>query len=392
MSIKVFLDTNIYQKYNFSFNNRQFMKLKELAKENYIELLYNEVVFREVEQHINDNVKKAAKSYNKMIFGRLFAPFRNDARWNKTLNRINKEDMAFFLHNLWIDLLDCSSSIKIPIDVVSVDKIVNDYFEKKSPFEEGKQFEFKDAICVESIKQFHNMNGSNISILTGDKGFKKSFEGEEGYNFYDDLESFLNYVISQDNHLVALVAEKYNDTEVIDVIKKKLENQLYLASIYVEDSYETKELESVRIDSVSFKYVDDIDNESALIVSSARVEIIVSYSVMDEDMSYYDKEEDRYYWMEFIDYKAKYSFDLDFLVSFYIEIDDEEIDVRVDVDEVDLEEAIFLKEEDKTDCVILNREEELIQSGSIRVCPDCGCVLTEENDMGAFCSKCAPNH
>ena len=59
MAIKVFIDTNIYEGANFSFYNKQFSKLKELTEEESVELLYNEIVYQEIYQHI---VRKFNKS------------------------------------------------------------------------------------------------------------------------------------------------------------------------------------------------------------------------------------------------------------------------------------------------------------------------------------------
>lgn len=59
MAIKVFIDTSVYENANFSFGNKQFSKLKELIEEENVELLYNEIVYREVYQHIGDNLSGA---------------------------------------------------------------------------------------------------------------------------------------------------------------------------------------------------------------------------------------------------------------------------------------------------------------------------------------------
>lgn len=48
MAYYVFLDTNIYEESNFSFQNGKFTKLKELIESESVILLYNEVVYREV--------------------------------------------------------------------------------------------------------------------------------------------------------------------------------------------------------------------------------------------------------------------------------------------------------------------------------------------------------
>lgn len=43
MAYYVFLDTNIYEESNFSFENGKFTKLKDMTKTGKVVLLYNEV-------------------------------------------------------------------------------------------------------------------------------------------------------------------------------------------------------------------------------------------------------------------------------------------------------------------------------------------------------------
>lgn len=67
MAISIFLDTSIYENSNFSFSNRQFSKLKELAEKNEVVLLYNDIVYQEVKQHIRENVSEATSKFNQVI-------------------------------------------------------------------------------------------------------------------------------------------------------------------------------------------------------------------------------------------------------------------------------------------------------------------------------------
>ncbi len=86
MAYYVFLDTNIYEESNFSFQNGKFTKLKELTESESVILLYNEVVYREVRQYIEEYVKAAVGEYNAAIKNRGFAPFRNTGNWEKQLS------------------------------------------------------------------------------------------------------------------------------------------------------------------------------------------------------------------------------------------------------------------------------------------------------------------
>lgn len=102
MAIKVFIDTNIYEGANFSFYNKQFSKLKELTEEESVELLYNEIIYQEVYQHIEENLTKAVSEYNKVIEGnRAFAPFRMDEKWGEKISQIKPDVMVSELRKRW---------------------------------------------------------------------------------------------------------------------------------------------------------------------------------------------------------------------------------------------------------------------------------------------------
>ena len=57
-------------------------------------LLYNEVVYREVRQHIEEYVKAAVGEYNAAIKNRGFAPFRNTGKWEKQLAVLDEKALV----------------------------------------------------------------------------------------------------------------------------------------------------------------------------------------------------------------------------------------------------------------------------------------------------------
>lgn len=178
VAIKVFIDTSIYEGANFSFYNKQFSKLKELIEEESVELLYNEIVYQEVYQHIGENLTKAVSEYNQVIeVNRAFAPFRMDDKWGDKISQIKAEDMISELRKRWDDYITDTCATKISISGVDVDKIVDKYFNKRFPFENKKPTEFKDAICVDSIMQYYDpIIDDKIYVVAADKGFRKSFD------------------------------------------------------------------------------------------------------------------------------------------------------------------------------------------------------------------------
>lgn len=398
MAIKVFLDTNIYESANFSFYNKQFSKLKELIEEESVELLYNEIVYQEVYQHIGENLVKAVSEYNQIIEdNRAFAPFRMDDKWGDKISQIKADDMVSELRKRWDDYIADTHATKISISEVDVDEIVDKYFNKRFPFENKKPTEFKDAICVDSIMKYYDTNADDkIYVVSADKGFRKSFRGRDEFGAYSDLNVFLNLAISQTEHLAVEIENAFESGVLDGCISKLLDSQLYMGSVYVEDVYDDIELLNIETQSIEYGYIHELDEECALVVANASVNVDVEYTARDEDNSYYDREDGCYYWENFVTYRAKFCIDLEIEVSIAIETDEKDLSVSVEVDAVNADTNMYLHEHDIIESEIIHNtfddyDEDPFDENA-KYCPGCGCKMDFENDMGAFCSKCAPNH
>lgn len=397
MAIKVFIDTNIYEGANFSFYNKQFSKLKELIEEENVELLYNEIVYQEVYEHIGENLAKAVLEYNKVIDNRAFAPFRRDDKWRDKIFPIESDDMVGELCKRWDDYIEDTCAIKIPISGVDVDEIIDKYFNKRFPFENKKPTEFKDAICVDSIMQYYDtITDDTIYVVAADKGFRKSFRERDEFVTYSDLNKFLNFAISQTEHLSVEIEKAFDSGGLDDCISKLLDNKLCIGSVDVEDVYDDIELLRVETQYIEFGYIHELDEECAVVVANAGVNVEVEYTIRDEDNSYYDREDGRYYWENFVTYKATFCINLEIEVSIAIETDEKDLSVRVEVDDVNADTNMYLHKSEIIESEIIHNtmddyDEERFDENA-RYCPDCGCKMNYANDMGAFCINCEPNH
>lgn len=75
---------------------------------------------------------------------------------------------------------------------------------------------------------------------------------------------------------------------------------------------------------------------------------------------------------------------------------EKDLSVSVEVDDVNVDTNIYLHERDIIESEIIHNTIDDYDEDSFdetaRYCPDCGCKMNYENDMGAFCVNCAPNH
>ena len=397
MAVKVFLDTNVYETANFSFGNRHFSKLHELILNDEAILLYNDIVYKEVNQHIEDNLLPAVNQYNQVVReNRAFAPFREKSEWSSNIQELNATDMVSSLRNRWNSyLIDCCAE-EIDISCVDVEDIVNKYFKKLLPFEGKKPYEFKDAIIIDSIRQYAKENPDDkIFVVSYDKGFRKSFKNDNDISVFSNLNKAINRVIQDEDNIAIELEALFNVESFINEVVSDVKDYASSGSVSVEDVFDEVDIISSECTDVQFEYVDSVESDSATVIATAFLTFTVEYSERDEDRSYYDHEERRYYWEVYNKYNCTFSTSKEFELYIAIRPEKEDPDSLFEYEYILMDDDFYLEQENMVDSEIIetiSEDSEIEYDDSARYCPDCGCKLTFENDAGAFCIKCAPNH
>lgn len=423
----VFLDTNIYEESNFSFENGKFTKIKELVKAEKVVLLYNEVIYREVRQHIKSYIKEAVGEFNAAVKNKGFAPFRHVKDWEEHLDLIDEQKLIEQQWQAWDDYLKDCVAVKIPTKNVDVDVILDNYFKRVLPFENKKPNEFKDAIIIESIREYfeiikENEYAEELFVVTADKGVRKSFRNEKAIVAFDNLNKFINYIILHTEYLAVGINKEIESGIFDDFIQRHIVDEIYLANCDIEDYYDVFDINDVEYLNHEVGYIDITGEGTAEISLEISVKICVEYTERDEDNSFYDGEEDRYLWEEFIEYEEWHEVLFEATMILNIdELDEKAIKEKVNTCNELLEEfdesilsitaepeTIFIPKEtviSMNDWTLIEREEvrntvddweegeEYTGDKPYTTCPDCGKPISFENDGGnGFCINCAPEH
>lgn len=401
MAVKVFLDTNVYETANFSFGNRHFRKMLELIDNEEVILLYNRIVYKEVSQHIEDNLLPAVNQFNQVVNeNRAFAPFRENSEWSDNIHPLEAGEMIQALRNQWDTFLEDSCAEAIDINCVDVDDIVDKYFKKILPFEGKKPYEFKDAIIIDSIRQYALQNPDDkIFVVSHDKGFRKSFRNDKEISVFSDLYKALNKAIQEDENIAIEIEALFNDEAFVSDVIIDVSDCVSGGGVSVEDIYDEVDVISSECTEIQFEYVDSVDSGTVTVVATAFLTFIVEYTERDEDRSYYDREDSKYYWEVFNKYKSTFETTKEFEMHITINSDDEDPDSIFEYECISMDDDFYLRQQDMTDSELLETTSdeddddfEDDYDDSARYCPDCGCKMTYENDAGAFCINCAPNH
>ena len=402
MYYKVFIDTNIYDGANYSFNNGAFTALRTRASRGKLELHINSVVEGETKKHIRSDVKKAAKVLLDAVKNQKFAGFRSLSGFQDKLDIPDpKEWVAKAIEEFDKFLLDCCVK-RISLNGIDVETVIADYFEQNKPFEPKKPDEFKDAIAVASIiQEIAKCNEDEIYVvISNDNGFraavKQKVEHEYDVIVFDNLNSFVEVLAKTDNRSTYLQEFLESDEGVRYEIEEAIKEAVYNASYDIErkSSYCIDESDVVSISDIEFETkILDIVDDFATVSVAAKCTIKIWYKYTDEEQSYWEQEDQDYLWQTIVELEDTYP------ISFEIDI---KLDISGWVPSIEERQDILFEECVEMPSTIILYEDNLLEVEDLteapsddgyNICPDCGERIDIENDGGnGFCIKCAQNH
>ena len=182
-----------------------------------------------------------------------------------------------------------------------------------------------------------------------------------------------------------------------------------------------KNIDDVEYMNHEVGYIDVTDEETAEVTLEMSAKICVEYTERDEDNSFYDDEEDRYLWEEFVEYIEWHGVSFEATMTLNIgeldekaikekineyngvleEFDESILNITVEPESISIPKETFIL---MNDCTLIERaevrntvddweEEEYTGDKPYTTCPDCGKPISFENDGGnGFCIDCAPEH
>jgi len=415
----VFLDANVYIGANYSFGNHYFNKLSELISNDELVLLGCSICFGEVEKHICSDLVTAISGFNKSLKARSFASIRHDVEYKNKLAKLDAENVVEHVKNNFRRYVNENHVDAFSIEGISTEELMQDYFDKKSPFEEKKPSEFKDAIMIMALKRYQSELGETVVVISNDAGFRDAFKAGKEFVLFEKLSDFLTY--HQRNNKVQQAFEQYFGDDIdYDAIYDEL-SDLAKNIDYSMDEREEFQLTNFTIDDIEFglDYLEIEDEKNAQAFLSATFFITIECEYLDIDNSYYDKEDTEYIVKSYIQSKEKHQFEQEIMLDFkyqendkdnynlsFIKVNTEEFDHSIDLSQ----ENTFVDCYDEKSVMSKQYKEYLEKYGTI--CSECGrflgfgddgnyhdyngeplcesCAVTNEN--GFICPQCGFKH
>lgn len=403
----VFLDSNEYKRCGHNFSSTPMRKLQELVDKNIIRLISTTVVNGEVSEHIEEDVEAFLSSQKKLA--RSAGGVQNISEYCDIIRKIDSDDIKQKAQQAFVHFIDSTQCEILSCNGIDNDALLGDYFAKRPPFEERakKAAEFKDAFISYTLKRYAADHDVKIKIVSSDEGFCASFNDNDKFQVFgksEELFSYITWIVEEIPSENAKTIQSFaNQDDIRSKLTSKIEDAILRAGVWVDGAEEDCDVVNVEVKNICLTYTDDIEEHMISAHFDVVVVLTVDYSCIDEDNSYWDKEEGTYLFLATSDLRITKELQLDFCITFSVDDSDEgQIASINDIEELIIEEdtryGIRIEPDSDDEIEVLRSsldatEDEEYVPGAYNTCPDCGRKINFKNDGGnGFCVHCAPNH
>ncbi len=293
----VFLDTQVFCKANYNFNGGSLNNLKRLCDDGTAKLFTNDIVIRETERHIKEDVIELARKAKNAIKkqGKLFNAL--DSKEYDAIESVlmNAPENLLSQYKKYIE-----DAIILSNHDLSIEELFNSYFNETAPFEdrEKKKSEFPDAVIIMSIKKYLKENpGISLHIVTEDNGWHNALSNIPCVEIYDNLSVLLSK-IAQTKRLYFQIFNKMGDftTQLRRQSEKWAEEQDWRDAVDdIHTSLECTDINSMLVTGINvgpedIEYISE-NNNDIIVGFSGSISLHVDFSYTDHSHEIYDRED-----------------------------------------------------------------------------------------------------
>lgn len=251
------IDTSIFKQNGLKLNKGLLAQLHKF-KDNPINLILSDIVYRELKSHL-DRKEKETKSKIESVLNDA-SDYLNccidDMEKIKSLIKLNYEAESISKLILEEFIRKCGIELVKGEEYCEMKSLIDMYFQNLAPFKESgnKKNEFPDAIALLSLHTWAQKNNKNLLAVSADNDWKNFAQGKGNIEVIDDLAKAMDILNRQTKALDSFIHE-------IELDLLQSQNSRIFESIYsaVEDSINISEINAVS----AFKY-DIYDEQLSL--------------------------------------------------------------------------------------------------------------------------------
>lgn len=331
----VFIDTQVFMREGFKFNNNRLSQLLKLGKAKLVRVIISDVVQREVSSKISEKISEVAKAKHNLL--KELEILENDApnELTEIIKRIEVDGLITIGHKRWLDYIDEANIEVLDSNSICNEELLSYYFEGKFPFSHGKKkSEFPDAISMLSLKTWLEEKNEKAYVVSDDSDFKGfCHDNASRCISIDHLSEFLD-IYNRAEKRLTLVVHQYIENEK-EYLISGVDNAFSTCGFNYSYDWEA-EVDDVRVHSVDFDDADIIEVEDGRAIINLRAKISFSADVSGQDYStaIWDSEDKDYIFID--DFNENLSFDEVYDVSMVVYFDEEKGEFT-EIDEIEFD-------------------------------------------------------
>jgi BMFP domain-containing protein YqiC len=288
----VFIDTEIYVRNQFNFENAVFSSFREACASEELTHITTSTVKKEVDRKIDKSIQTALNALNTFQRNAQTLMSLHDKELSPLFNTIKEEDVYAKAKKIYLTYLkDCNTQTAFAHEIDGED-ILNRYFTLNAPFTKDKSNEFRDAISLSSLKTFLDGEYDEKSyVVSSDKALETYCADDNRLIYVESLSKLLDIYNLHTNTRASKVKEYV--LEIEDKIKEKIKDYVNNCDVYNVSTWEDAEVEEFSVISVGDPdpSVVNINDEECQITFDISIEMDVTVTGPDYNNGTYDKEE-----------------------------------------------------------------------------------------------------
>lgn len=344
-SHNISLDTSFIESQNFLAGS----KIKELpiiCKKSKIKLFITDIIYREILYRFKNNLNQTEEKTKKPkdLLSNHAKLLRNFEEYSGYFNlpSIDIEDLFHRFKSVFDNWINKNGITIIPTGSLRIKNVFSNYFENKPPFKEGKKkHEFPDAFSIESFKNYFKKKKTNTYLLTSDNDLL-DFENNKIIPV-KDVAPLFDLIIRNSNEALVKRAIEFIEKE-FQFSKTRLESDtkgFIIASIEdeIESTYKINELEIDSVNHIDVGEIElskfsivklDIDESEANLECEIMISFEVSFEAHDLSDSWYDKEIDKWYFVDSRTHTIEEEIEINVQLSAYFNLDEDYAEIEVE--------------------------------------------------------------
>lgn len=195
-SIYVCLDSNQYIQCCYNFLGGKLKNLKMYCNQGLVKLIITDIIISEVKMHIKEDINEFVENRKRELNkARVLSSVKYIAAFDFIFQEIDIGKLNMTIEQQFEEYINDKNVIIIDNDMINLNKVLDDYFNIKPPFEKTKKRnEFKDAFIINILKNYSQKKRIQVHMISSDVGFNKAIENNHCFKIYKEISDFFNFM------------------------------------------------------------------------------------------------------------------------------------------------------------------------------------------------------